>query len=120
MRKETKCKNIQGIRAPDYDICTGKKGGNIKIRQMLNANEIKVLRKIVGKTKIDRIRSQQIRKSRCIQPVNEWVEKRIREWDLHVTRMDVEKLVKISRGNIPVGRRSPKRPKRRWSDLIID
>ena len=32
--------------------------------------------------------------------------------------MDVERLVKISRGNVPVGR-SPGRLKRRWSDLII-
>ena len=51
--------------------------------------------------------------------MNGWVERR-REWDQHVTRMDAEKLVKISRDNIPVGRRSPGRPKRRWSDLIID
>ena len=34
--------------------------------------------------------------------------------------MDVERLVKISRDNIPVGRISPGLPKRRWSDLIID
>ena len=34
--------------------------------------------------------------------------------------MDAERLVKISRDNIPVGRRSRGRPKRRWSDLIID
>ena len=42
--------------------------------------------------------------------------RRRREWDDH-TRMDAEKLVKISRDNIPVGRRSPGRPKRIWSDL---
>ena len=39
---------------------------------MLEANDMKVLRKIVGKTKIDRIRSQQISN----QPINEWVEGR--------------------------------------------
>ena len=38
-----------------------------------------VLRKIVGKTKIDTIRSQQIRESYGIQPINEWVERRRRE-----------------------------------------
>ena len=36
---------------------------------MLEANEIKVLRKIVGKTKIDRIRNQQITESSGIQPI---------------------------------------------------
>ena len=37
---------------------------------MLEANEMIVLRKIVGKTKIDRIRSQQITESCGIQPIN--------------------------------------------------
>ena len=38
--------------------------------------------------------------------------KRIREWDEHVTRIDAERLVKITRNNMPAGRRSPGRPKR--------
>ena len=70
---------------------------------------MKLLRKIVGKTKIDRIRSQQIRESYGIQPINEWVQRR-REWHEHVTRIDAEILIKISRDNIPAGG-SPKRPK---------
>ena len=57
----------------------------------------------VGKTKIDRIRSQQIRESSGIQPINDQVEMRRGEWDKHVTRMDAERLVKISRDNIPCG-----------------
>jgi hypothetical protein len=38
----------------------------------------------------------------------------------NTTKMDAERLVKISRDNIPAGRRSPGRPKRRWSGLIPD
>ena len=45
--------------------------------------------------------------------------KRRREWDEHVTRMDAERLVKISRDNISAGRRFPGCPKRRWSNLIL-
>ena len=45
---------------------------------MLDANEMEVIRKIVGKTK-NRIRSQQVRESCGIQPINEWVERRRRE-----------------------------------------
>ena len=44
---------------------------------------MEALVKIVGKTKIDRIRSQQIR-----------------EWKQHVTKMDAERLVKIPRDNV--------------------
>ena len=77
---------------------------------MLEANEMKVLRKIVGKKKLDRIRNQKIRESCDIQPINEWVERRS-EFDQHVTRIYDERLVKITRDNIPVGRRFPGRPK---------
>ena len=73
----------------------------------MEANEMKILRKIVGKTKIDRIWSQLIRESYDIQPINEWVERRRREWKENVIRMDAEILVKISRDNLPAGRRSP-------------
>ena len=65
---------------------------------MLKTNEMKISRKIVGKTKIDRIRSQQIRESCGIQLVNKWLERRRimrrrREWEEYVTRMDAERLV---------------------------
>ena len=83
---------------------------------MLEANEMKLLRKVVDRTKIDRIRSQQIRESCGIQLINEWVERR-REWDQYVIRTDAERLVKISRDNIPVGRRSPGRPKKNMERL---
>jgi hypothetical protein len=36
-----------------------------------------------------------------------WAERTRREWDEYVTRMDAERLVKISRDNIPAERRSP-------------
>ena len=42
-----------------------------------------------------------------------------KEEEENETNMDAERLVEISRDNIPVGRRSPVRPKRRRSDLII-
>ena len=73
---------------------------------------MKVLRKIVAKTKIDKIKSQRIRESCGIQPFNEWMERRRmrREWDEHVTRMNTERLVNISRDNIHAGIRSPARP----------
>jgi hypothetical protein len=41
---------------PDYDIYTRNKDRNKNKTDMLEANEMKVLRKIVGKTKIDSIK----------------------------------------------------------------
>ena len=53
-----------------------------------------------SKTKIERIRNQTIRESCGIQPIKEWMKRRRRQWDKHVTGMDAKILVKISRGNI--------------------
>ena len=39
------------------------RAGTLKRRQMLEANEMKILRKVVGKTRIERIRRQKIRES---------------------------------------------------------
>ena len=68
---------------------------------MLEGNEIKVIRKNNWQTKIDRIRSQQIREFCCIRPIIGLVERRRREWDGYVKNKDAERLVKISRDNIP-------------------
>ena len=55
-----------------------------------------------------------MRESCCIQPTDEWVERRRRDWDEHITRMDAERLFKIT---ISAGKRSPGCQKRRWEDL---
>jgi hypothetical protein len=68
----------------------------------------------VDKIKIDWIRSQRIL---GIQPINEWVERRAKEGDKHVKRMNAERLIKISRDNLPVIGRSG-HTKGRWGDLI--
>ena len=47
------------------------------------------------------------------------MERRRVEWEEHVTKMDGERQVKISRDHTPAGR-SPGRLKSRWSDLIPD
>ena len=66
---------------------------------------------------MDRIRSQLIRESCGIQPIDERVERRMK-WDEHVMTMDAERIVKISRDTISAARRYLGRPKRRPSDLI--
>ena len=50
---------------------------------MLEINEMKVLRKTVAKKTT--IKSQHIRESCGIQSINEWVKRRIKEWDDYVT-----------------------------------
>ena len=70
---------------------------------MWEANETKVLRKILWKTKIDRMRSRQNRESCGIQPINGWAGRISGEWNVYVTRINAERLVKILRDNVPAG-----------------
>ena len=70
---------------PEYDICTRNKGRNIKHQTYVVRKWDESTKNTVGKTKIDRIRSQQISESYGIQPINQWAKRR-REWDEHVTR----------------------------------
>ena len=60
---------------------------------------MKVLRKIAGKTKVDRMRNQQTADSCSVQPINEWKDRIRKEWDEQMTSMDSKRLVTISRFN---------------------
>ena len=84
---------------------------------MLEAKEMKVLRKTVGKTKTDRIRSQQIRESCGIQIMNVWVQRIRTEWDEHKTRLDAERSVKISTCRKKIFRMSDRKMKRLYPGI---
>ena len=74
--KGNKIKNIQGNHTPDYDICTGNKGRNIKIQTNVGSKWDESIKKNSWQNKIDRMKSQQIRKFCGIQPINELVERK--------------------------------------------
>ncbi|PSN55706.1 hypothetical protein C0J52_08998 [Blattella germanica] len=59
---------------------------------------MKTRRKIVGKTRLDRIKNEDIRNQCQTQEVGEWTEKRRLEWAAHVSRMLIckEKSVRIT------------------------
>ncbi|XP_056635947.1 uncharacterized protein LOC130444692 [Diorhabda sublineata] len=64
-----------------------------KTQRMLEAAEMRILRRITGNTLRDRKNN-------------------------HITRMTDDRVVKIARDKSPAGRRSFGRPRRRWSDNI--
>ena len=47
------------------------------------------------------------------------MERRIRKWDENLTRLDANRLVKVSRDNILAGRRSPRSQKGEKGDKGI-
>ncbi|XP_044745133.1 uncharacterized protein LOC123306997 [Coccinella septempunctata] len=87
-----------------------------RTRQLLETTEMRVLRRITGKTLRDRERSENIRRECKTENINEWVRGRKVEWNRHIGRMTEDRLVRIARDKSPSGRRSVGRPRKRWSD----
>ncbi|KAJ4438702.1 hypothetical protein ANN_14649 [Periplaneta americana] len=61
-----------------------------------------VLRKIMQKTRRDKVRSEEIRMQLNIQAIGDWVHRRRKEWNHHVSRMTPDRTVRIARDNLPV------------------
>ncbi|XP_015187255.1 PREDICTED: uncharacterized protein LOC107072109 [Polistes dominula] len=89
-----------------------------KTRQIMETTEMKIVRRIAGKSLWDRVRSEGLRKECQIENINDRVLSRKVEWNDHITRMTDDRVVKKSRDKSPSGRRSLGRPRKRWSDSL--
>lgn len=89
-----------------------------RTKRMLETAEMKILRRIAGKTLFDRERSDNIRRMCNVENIGEWIQSRKREWNAHIERMGRDRIVKGARDRSPSGKRSPGRPRKRWSDSL--
>ena len=71
-----------------------------------------------GKTLRDKIRSDQLRQLSGIQDIIKRTNVRRKEWDVHVERMEDNRLAKIARDNRPQGVCSRGRPKKQWKGSL--
>ena len=76
---------------------------------LLEVTEMKTLRRIINKTKWDRMRNDRIRELCEIQNITSWE---------HVSRMADDRLVKKVHDGIPEGKRNRGRPMKRWRDAL--
>ena len=88
-------------------------------RVQFRTTEMKTIRATNRKTYRDKIHSDHLRHLSGIQDVVKWIEDRRREWDVHVGRMEDNRLAKIARDSRPQGVRSRGRPKKRWKECLI-
>ena len=75
----------------------------IKERQMLTTTEMRCLRKAAGKTRMDKIRNEEIRRRVNMQPAEQTANKNKIRWWSHIQ---------------PEGRRPRGRPRNRWKDDV--
>ena len=75
-----------------------------KTRQSLEVTEMKTLRRIINKTKWDRMRNDRIRELCEIQNITSWVQRRRTERSDHVSIIADDGLVKKVHDGIPEAR----------------
>ena len=79
---------------------------------------MKTLRRIINKTKWDRMQNDRIRELCEIQNITSWVQRRRTEWSEHVSRMADDRLVEKVHDGIPEGKRNRGRPMKIWRDAL--
>lgn len=89
-------------------------------RSKIQATEMKYLRGVVGKTRRDRVRNEQIREELGVQPIMEFIEQRQLSWWGHLQRMNNDRPVKqIYEARLQAKRRRG-RPRQTWNGMIGD
>jgi hypothetical protein len=81
--------------------------------------EMKFLREIIGKTRRDRIRNDDIREQLKVDDIKTDIEKNRLRWYGHVMRMAGERIPKKTLEMKLRGRRPRGRPKTRWMDQVL-
>ena len=89
-----------------------------KTKKLLETTEMKILRRISGKTLMDRKMNKNMKQMCKTKSINDWVLKRKQEWNQRKNRMGEDRLVRIARDKSPNGRQSTGRPRKRWSNNL--
>ena len=115
---ETKSRIYKAAIRPILTYTAETRPETSKTKQILETTEMKVVRKIAGRTLFDRKRSEEIRRMCKIDNINDWVLQRKKNWNEHISRMTDDRIVKTSRDKSPAGQRSTGRPRKPWSDNL--
>jgi hypothetical protein len=86
--------------------------------QRLEATQMKILRHLLGITKLDMERSQSVREKLGVQNIVLEIKQHQREWLRHVERMNTDGIPKQALKCRPKGKRSIGHPRKRWKDQL--
>ena len=89
-----------------------------KDENKLNSAEMRMLRWARGKTRLDHIRNEDIRKEAHVKPVETFLENKRLKWFGHCLRREPNHICAKSLRLEVSGRRSRGRPRKRWRDNI--
>ena len=90
-----------------------------KTKLINESTEMKVLRKIAGKSRREKIRSSINREECEIEPIKLWINDRRLNWNDHIDRMENSRLLKKVRDWLRQQKRPLGRPRLRWKDVTL-
>jgi len=96
------------------EVCVLKK----REEQRLEAAQIKLLRHLLGITKLDKEKNQCIREKTGAQNIVKEIKQYQEKWLQHVQRMDTNRIPKQALRYKPKRRRNIRRPRKRWRDQL--
>lgn len=111
---ESKTKIYKTIVRPVLCYAAETRAETSRTKQLMRTTEMNTLRAIAGKSRLDRVRNQEIREQCQIGDIVRFTKTRRKEWNNHVTRANDDRLIKIVRDGNPVGKRDAGRPRKRW------
>jgi hypothetical protein len=89
-------------------------------RYRLEAAQMRLLRPLLGYTKLDRQRNIGIWERLRVQSIVEEIQTYQRKWKEHGERMQDERTPKLALKYQPVGKRNRCHPKKRWKDQFLE
>ena len=115
-RKETKLKFYKTMAIPAGLYGAESWVLTSKDKNRIQASEMRFLRSVVGVTRKDQVRNEDIRQSLKICSLNHKITKYRKNWKSHIERMDNDRIPKSIYKYQPNGFRRIGRPKKRWKD----
>ena len=116
---QTKVRTYKSVIGPTLTYAAETRTDTAKTTQILEVTEMKALRRIINKTRADKMRNERIREICGIHTVTSWVQRRRTEWSVHISGMAEDRLVRRVHDATPVGRRNRGRPMKRWRDALV-
>lgn len=89
-----------------------------RLKSQIQAMEMRYLRKVIGKTRRDRVRNATVRRDLGVQPAIERITANQLRWYGHVTRMMEDRVAKTVYEARVEGRRRRGRPRRTWEEEV--
>ena len=92
LRIEPKVCICKSVVRPILTYTAETRSDTAKTRQILETTEMKTLRRIMNKIRLDKIRNRDIPEKYEIQNVGDWVQRRKIEWNAYISKMNEDRL----------------------------